>query len=198
LETIGIVAHQDKLVDTKDSAVLQTFHDSFRIENSRRVVSLSKKENLTLPSNRQNAENRFKSLETKLRKNANLRHNYYTYMLDYIQCGQVEEVEPGEEQGGTFYLSHHAVSKGKRGDSKWRNVFDVSSHEKGAPSLNDTLEMGPNLLPEIFATLLRFRLNLVAIVGDVQQAFLQLQLDKKDRDLTRFFRYRVTRDDGGN
>ena len=60
-----------------------------------------------------------------------------------------------------------------------------------------TLKMGPSLLPEIFATLLRFRLNPMAIVGEIQQAFLQLQLDE-DRDLTRFFWYRVTRNDGGN
>ena len=118
-------------------------------------------------------------------------------MLDYIQRGQVEPIGPSEEQD-TFYLPHHAVSKGKRGDTKWRIVFDASSHEKGAPSLNDTLEMGPNLLPEILAILLRFRLNPVALVGDIHQAFLQLQLDEKDRDLTRFFWYRVTQDDKGN
>jgi hypothetical protein len=73
LETIGITAHQDKLWDTKDSAVLQDFHNSFRIENGRRVVSLPKKENVTLPSNRQNAENRFNLLEKRLSKNADLR-----------------------------------------------------------------------------------------------------------------------------
>ena len=61
-----------------------------------------------------------------------------------------------------------------------------------------TLKMGPNLLPEIFATLLRFQLNPIAIVGDIQEAFLQLQLDVKNRDLTRFFWYHVTRNDGGN
>jgi hypothetical protein len=90
------------------------------------------------------------------------------------------------------------VSKGKRGGTKWRIVFDASLHEKGAPSLSDTLAIWPNLLPEIFATLLRLRLNPVAIVGDIQQAFLQLQLDEKERDLTRFFWYRVTRENGGN
>jgi hypothetical protein len=66
LETIGITAHQDKSWDTKDSAVLQAFHDSFRIEDGRRVVCLAK-ENVPLPSNRQKAENRFKSLEIRLR-----------------------------------------------------------------------------------------------------------------------------------
>jgi len=98
-------------------------------------------------------------------------------MLDYIQRGQVEVVDPDEEQEGTFYLPHHSESKGKRGDTKWRIVFDATSHEKGEPSLNDTLEMGPNLLPEIFAMLLRFRLNLVVIIGDIRQTFLQFWLD---------------------
>jgi hypothetical protein len=118
-------------------------------------------------------------------------------MLDCLQRGQVEVVDPGEEHGDLFYLPHHAVSKGKRGDTKWRIVFDASSHEKCASSLNDTLEMGPNLLSEIFAMSLRFRLNPMAIIGDIQQAFLQLQLDE-DRDPTRFFWSRVTRDNGGN
>jgi hypothetical protein len=52
--------------------------------------------------------------------------------------------------------------------------------------------MGPNLLPEIVAILLRFRLHPIAIIGDITQAFLQFVLDEKDRDLTRFFWYRIT------
>ena len=58
--------------------------------------------------------------------------------------------------------------------------------------------MGPNILQELFAILLHFRLNTVAVVGDINQAFLQLQLDTKDRDVTKFFWYRVTRDVEGN
>ena len=73
-------------------------------------------------------------------------------------------------------------------------MFDASSHESNAPSLNDVLEMGPNFLPEIFAILLRFRLYLSAIVGDITQAFLQLVFNEKDCDLTRFFWYSTTPD----
>jgi hypothetical protein len=36
-----------------------------------------------------------------------------------------------------------------------------------------------------------------AIVGDITQAFLQLVLNGRDRDLTRFFWYRTTSDDDG-
>ena len=78
------------------------------------------------------------------------------------------------------------------------DCFDGSSHEDNVPSLNDDLEMGPNLLPEILATLLRFRLYPVGIIGDIGQAFLQLILNKRDRDLTMFFWYRVIKDKDGN
>ena len=72
----------------------QVFHDSFRMGDSRRVVSLPRKQIVTLPSNRQNAENRCKSLEARIKKNANLRYVYYTHMLGYTQRLQVEIVDP--------------------------------------------------------------------------------------------------------
>ena len=55
LETIGITAHQDREWNSKDSNVLRDIHDSFRTEGGRRVVSLPKKENVTLPTSQQNA-----------------------------------------------------------------------------------------------------------------------------------------------
>jgi hypothetical protein len=67
---------------------------------------------------------------------------------------------------------------------KWRIVFNASSQESNAPSLNDALEIGPNFLTEIFAVLLRFRLHHSAVVGDIAQAFLQLVINKEDRNLT--------------
>jgi len=119
-------------------------------------------------------------------------------MLDYIRKGQVEIVPSGEGNLDEFYLPHHAVKKEKRGETRWRIVFDGSSHEDHAPSLNDTLEIGPNFLPEILATLLRFRLHPVSIIGDTGQAFFQLSFHKRDRDMTRLFWYRVIKDKDGN
>jgi len=86
------------------------------------------------------------------------------------------------------------MKKEKNGKNEWRIVFDTSCHENNAHSLNVVLNLGPNLLPEIFAILLRFRLYPTAFVSDITQAFLQLTLDKKDRDLARFFWYKVTQD----
>jgi len=99
-------------------------------------------------------------------------------MLDYIKKGQVEIVPSEEGIVDEFYLPHHAM-KNKLGETKWRIVFDGSSHEDHAPSLKDALEMGPNLLPEILAALLLFRLYPVDIIGDIEQAVLQVSLQKK-------------------
>ena len=115
---------------------------------------------------------------------------YLNKMQDYILQHQVEDAPPGPTAAPKFYLPHHAVKKEKRKAIIWRFVFDASSHEPGSPSLNDFLEMGPNLLPEILSILLRFRLHKYAILGDVSQAFLQISLDPTDRDLTRFLWYR--------
>jgi len=60
----------------------------------------------------------------------------------------------------------------------------------------DALEMGPNVLPAIFAILLRFTLHHTAIVGDITQALLQLVPDE-DHALTRFLWYRTTPDGEG-
>jgi hypothetical protein len=68
------------------------------------------------------------------------------------------------------------VSKGKRENTKWRIVFNTSLHVKDAPSLNDTLEMRTNLLTEIFATLLRFLLNPLAIVADIHHIVVTFNL----------------------
>jgi hypothetical protein len=198
LETLGIKDIQDKSLSARDSTLLREFRASYSIDEDRRVVSLPRKGGITIPSNRHNAEKLFYTLEQRLERNGALQQVYHALMLVYVWKKQVEIVPPGEEATDVYYLPHHAVKKEKQGDTKWRIVFDRSPHEDHAPSLKEALEMGPNLLPEILGTLLRFRLYPVGLIGDISQAFLQISLDRKDRDLTRFLWYRVTTDGEGN
>ena len=106
---------------------------------------------------------------------------YHDQMLNHITKGQVEAAPAKDPTRTVFYLPHQAVKKEKHGRTKWRIVFNASSHETNAPSLNEVLEMGPNLLPEVFVILLRFRLHHTAIISDITQAFLQLALDENER-----------------
>ncbi|KAF8785922.1 hypothetical protein HNY73_011410 [Argiope bruennichi] len=114
-------------------------------------------------------------------------------MQDYIDKKQVEIVShEAHNKECLFYLPHHAVKKIANEETKCRIAFDASSHSPRHPSLNDALEIGPNLLPDIMATLLRFRLSKIAITCDGSQAFLQLILSDEDRDATRFLWYKTT------
>ena len=140
----------------------------------------------------------FRTLQKRLQQEDALRNIYEEQMLDHVEKQQVELAPTTEKSTGVFYPQHHAVKKERRGKIKWRIAFDASSSEDNSPSLNDVLEMGPNLLPEVLAALLRFRRQPVAIVGDIQQAFLQLSLDWKDRGVTRFLWYRISQDDKSN
>lgn len=53
-------------------------------------------------------------------------------------------------------------------------------------SLNDALEKGPNLLPVLWGTLLRFRVGRIGVVGDLEKAFLQILLHENDRNVCCF------------
>jgi len=198
LETIGISTNQQKSLTAGDSQIQQEFRDSYRIEHGRRVVRLPKKNMCDLSLNRDTAESRFRTLQKRLQHDDALRTIYEEQMLDHVMNEQVELAPTTENSSGVFYLPHHAVKMERRGKIKWRIPFDASSSEGKSPSLNDVLEMGPNLLPEVLATLLSFRGHPVAVIGDIKQAFLQLSLDRRDRDLTRFFWYRISKDDKGN
>ena len=68
-----------------------------------------------------------------------------------------------------------------------RTVYDASSKEgKKGTSLNDFLHVGPSLTLLLFDILLRSRENPVVLVGDIEEAFLNIEVDEEDRDYLRF------------
>ena len=186
----------DRSLSAKDSKVLEEFRTNFRVEDQRRGVSLPKKQDTALPSIRLNAEKRRNNLTKILENNEALKQMYYDQIINYITRGQVEVVPTEDSRGKVFYLPQQAMKKWKHEKTNLRIHFDASSHVTNA-TLNEVLEMGPNLLLEIFAILPRFRLRSAVIISDVTQAFLQLALDEKDRDLTRFVCCRITEDSEG-
>ena len=73
--------------------------------------------------------------------------------------------------------------------TKLRVVFDASCSNGGSPSLNDCLYPRPTLLCKIFDILLRFRLNPIAILSDIKQAFLITEIAKEHQDFLRFLSF---------
>ena len=56
-------------------------------------------------------------------------------------------------------------------------------------SLKDYLHVGPPLVPLLFDVLLRLRTHKVVHIGDIQQAFLNVEVAKEDHDALRFLWY---------
>ena len=52
--------------------------------------------------------------------------------------------------------------------------------------MNDLFQKGPYLIPKLFDVLSRFRSHLIAVMADIEKAFLMIGIDKSDRDMLRF------------
>lgn len=108
-------------------------------------------------------------------------------------------MDEAEEQlpGQTHYLPHQAIIRSDALMTKLRVVFDARAKVKpSCPSLNDCTYTGPPLTPGITDILMRFRAHKVGLVVNIEKAFLNIAVDKQQRDLMRFLWIDdVTKDD---
>ena len=84
-----------------------------------------------------------------------------------------------------MYQNKLTVSLASIRNCKWPIVYDASAKSDGA-SLNDCLHAGPALTQSIFDIMLRFRNHRVALVGDIEKAFLMVHMNETDKDVLRF------------
>ena len=83
------------------------------------------------------------------------------------------------------YLPNHAVVRRDKDTTKIRVVYDASAKSNG-PSLNDSLHVGPKFNQRINEMLFRFRSYPVALVADIEKAFLMISVNPNDRDVPCF------------
>ena len=94
-------------------------------------------------------------------------------------------MEKFKAAGTVLYLPHYPVIRTDKSVSRVRIVYDACAKRDGL-SLSDCLETGPNTLPQITDILLRFRLNNIALVRDIKQAFLNVSIPESSKDFLRF------------
>ena len=186
LECIGINDKDDKLSDN----VLQNFSDNISFVDGRYKVSLPWKQHSKskLLDNKKLALGRLKQLDRKLERDTKLKQTYNQNILDMCNAGIVEEVPPNELIcfDPVFYMPHRPVVRESSLTTTVRPVFDCSAKGYNNVSLNDCLETGPSLLSNLTEILIRFRRWRVAIIADIEKAFLQIEVNEQDCNVHRF------------
>ena len=131
--------------------------------------------------------NRLKELKQRLNKDPEIAREYNEVIQEQLKEGIIEKVTEDQPNEKIHYLPHHPVVRKTAETTKLRIVFDASAKvRKDAPSLNDCLHVGPPLAPLMFDILVRFWEHNVALVGDIQKAFLQIEVNPEDRNYLGF------------
>ncbi|XP_068200652.1 uncharacterized protein [Palaemon carinicauda] len=131
----------------------------------------------------------------KLEQDKELKIEYQKVVDGYESDHMIEEVPRQEISGVNFmyYMDHHPVVKLSSSSTKIRPVFDASASCYNGESLNDCLSSGPSLNHDLVEVLIRFRRWPIAVTTDLIKAFLQINVQEKDRDVHRIL---WPRDDG--
>ena len=124
---------------------------------------------------------------SKLKKNPTILEACKNIIKEQEEAGIIEKVSSLENTDKIHHLPHQTVSRTGAETTKVRMVFDASSKDKqSGTSLNTCIRVGPLLNPLIFDIMIRFRQHKVAIVGDIEKAFLNVEVNPMDRGCLRF------------
>ena len=176
-------------INLEENSVVETFNSTVTFRNQRYEVGLPWKEvHDPLPDNYSLCERRLQSLLKRLKLKPEQLEEYDHVIKDQLNRGIVEKIDKSEQaQPGRqlHYLPHHCVVREDKTTTKLRIVYNASARENG-PALNDCLYTGPSLAPDILDILIRFRVQPVALVADIEKAFLMIAVREEDRDVLRF------------
>ncbi|XP_003741879.1 uncharacterized protein LOC100900726 [Galendromus occidentalis] len=161
------------------------------MENGRYSVSLPFRDNIkTLGDNQKISYSRLLAFLKNAKKDPSLLKAVDAEIQKYIDLGFAELASPRAPGEPAHFLPLLAVAKKSLSNTqvrKVRIVKDCGCRSKDEASLNDVLETGPNLPPDILAVLMNFRKHSIVIVADVQQAFMQTLTNKDHRKFLTFF-----------
>lgn len=175
----------------QDEVCTRLFNETTNIRNDGRiVVHLPFKDDKLreLGESRKIALSRLFNLEKMLMKDNQMYKTYVKAILDLCSSGQAREVKNGSK--GRFFLPHHCVSRNSI-TTKVRPVFDASVKTKlsnGTPgqSLNNYLHTGEKLQTDIQSVLISFQQWEFAVVADIRQLFLQIEIHEPHKKFLRF------------
>jgi len=185
--TIRSVDHKEPVPLTKqEENVVRDWEQKVTFNGTRYSIHMPWKKGAPPDmNNRPLANCRHASLMKKFKKDGpEARAQFDTVIQGYESNGYISRVDDSlPDPPGTYYLPPFYV-KGKT-TTPIRPVFDAAAKYRGM-CFNDYVWPGPCYVPDIRIQHLRFRQHKYALTGDIKAMFLQVELNKEDRDSTRF------------
>ncbi|GFW55992.1 integrase catalytic domain-containing protein [Trichonephila clavipes] len=150
-----------------------------RDESGQYIVQMAfLKEPSCLGESKQTAVRRLNSLWRKLDVNPNLKQLYRDFIHEYLDIGHMEQLSDESEPTVSYYMPHHGVLRLDSKSTPLRTVFDASCSTSTGESLNSILANGGVIQDDLFAILLRFRKNKIALTSDIKKMFRMIFIDE--------------------
>ncbi|XP_076298038.1 uncharacterized protein LOC143217537 [Lasioglossum baleicum] len=134
------------------------------------------------PGTRTASWHALRRMEQRFKRDENFKTLYRDFVSEYELLGHMTLASEPANEKQAHYLPHHGVLKLSSSTTKLRVVFNGSWAEPSQLSLNDCLHVGPNLLPLLADTLLRWRRHLYVVTADVTKMYRQILVHPEDRD----------------
>lgn len=125
----------------------------------------------------ENAKKRFYQLERRFARNPKLKEEYANGIREYIELGHAIK-KPIEEL--CHVIPHHAVIKENSTTTRLRTVYDASAKTSNGHSLNDRMHIGPTILEDLWAVLIRWRMGKIALTADIEKMYRQFWVHEND------------------
>ena len=165
-----------------DEMYLQEMFKEILLKDERYEAPLLWNGSMRPTDNRFEAERHYASVKKNLMR-AGKWDEYVAVLREYQEFGALE-LDPDPSKPG-YFLPHHGVIRENSATHPLRIVFNASYKSKNGVSLNQCLDIGPNLLPSIFDCLMHFRSGEFACTGDIQKAFFTIAVRECDRKYLR-------------
>lgn len=135
---------------------------------------------------------RFYQIEKRFKRDPLFKQRYHDEMKGYLERNHMSLCTSNLNEG--YFLPHHAVVRESSTTTKQRTVFDASAKSTNGFSLNDRCRNGPTIQPELIVIFILWRVNKVALNGDVEKMYRMVKLRPEDRKFQKIL-YRFSEDE---
>lgn len=146
-----MVDKEDSHMSVEEEDTVRQFKEGLKFDGEHYEVPLPwKRDAPELKSNYYQAVKRLESTEKLLKQNSEKAEAYKNAINQYVEKGYAVEIKDDDHNRKVWYLPHSAIFRKDSKPTKCRFVFDASAHGQDGVSLNDCIQLGPALQPDLY------------------------------------------------